>query len=199
MPRSWWRHQKEIFSAYWPYVRSPVNSSHKGQWRGALMLSLICAWTNGWVNNRDAGDLRRHRAHYYVTVKYIHCRKWRSCFIGPRQHEGSVVVSHSLSYPPVHWNCRQCSRSGGHDVQKEPTVRHLLVYHHPEPIGYPVPVQHNSLGHYLSLYLRNTWYQRICVLYSRLFHLLFLLWILCMGASFDVHWEIYFCCVSSQG
>ena len=48
--------------------RSPVNSSHKGQWRGALMFSLICAWINGWVNNREAGDLRRHRAHYDVIV-----------------------------------------------------------------------------------------------------------------------------------
>ena len=53
-------------SRYWPFVRgirrSPVNSPHKGQWRGALMFSLTCAWTNGWTNNRDAGDLRRHRA-----------------------------------------------------------------------------------------------------------------------------------------
>ena len=40
----------------------------KGQWRGDLMFSLICAWTNGWVNNGNAGDLRRHRAHYDVTV-----------------------------------------------------------------------------------------------------------------------------------
>ena len=32
------------------------------------MFSLICAWTNGGVNNRYAGDLRRHRAHYDVTV-----------------------------------------------------------------------------------------------------------------------------------
>ena len=46
----------------------PVNSPHKGLWPGALMLSLICAWTNGWVNNRDVGDLRRHHAHYDVTV-----------------------------------------------------------------------------------------------------------------------------------
>ena len=34
--------------------RSPVNSPHKGQWRGALMFSLICAWTNSWANNEDA-------------------------------------------------------------------------------------------------------------------------------------------------
>ena len=49
------------FSRYWPFVwgnhRSPVNSHHKNQWRGALEFSLICAWTNGWVNNRNAGDL----------------------------------------------------------------------------------------------------------------------------------------------
>ena len=41
---------------------------HKGQWRGTLTFSLICTWTNGWVNNRDAGDLRRHRAPYDITV-----------------------------------------------------------------------------------------------------------------------------------
>ena len=32
------------------------------------MFSLTCDWTNGWVNNRDAGDLRHHGAHYDVTV-----------------------------------------------------------------------------------------------------------------------------------
>ena len=57
---------------YWTFLRgihrSPVNSPHKGQWRGALMFSLICAWINGWINNGEAGDLRRHRSHYNVTV-----------------------------------------------------------------------------------------------------------------------------------
>ena len=32
------------------------------------MFSLICAWTKDWFNIRDAGDLRRYRAHYDVTV-----------------------------------------------------------------------------------------------------------------------------------
>ena len=63
-----WKH----FPRYWPFVRgihqSPVNSPHKGQWRRALMFSLICAWINGWVNNCEAGDLRHHRAHYDVIV-----------------------------------------------------------------------------------------------------------------------------------
>ena len=60
------------FPRYWPFVRgihrSPVNSPHEGQWRGALMFSFICAWINGWINNRKAGDLRRHRAHYDVIL-----------------------------------------------------------------------------------------------------------------------------------
>ena len=43
---------------------------HTGQWRGALMFSLICVWINGWVNNGEAGDLRRYRAHYYVIVMW---------------------------------------------------------------------------------------------------------------------------------
>ena len=41
---------------------------HKGQWRGALMFSLIYVWIKGWVNNREAGDLRRNRAHCDVMV-----------------------------------------------------------------------------------------------------------------------------------
>ena len=48
--------------------RSLVKSPLKGHWRGALMFSLICAWTNGWVNNQDAGDLRRHRTQHGITV-----------------------------------------------------------------------------------------------------------------------------------
>ena len=69
---TWWRHQMETFSALLALCagNSPVTGEfpHKGQWRGALMFYLICACTNGWVNNLDAGDLRRHRAHYDVTV-----------------------------------------------------------------------------------------------------------------------------------
>ena len=63
-----WKH----FSHYWPFMRgipwSPVNSPHKGEWRGALMFSLICAWIHGWVNNCKAGDLRGHCAHYDINV-----------------------------------------------------------------------------------------------------------------------------------
>ena len=68
-----WKH----FPHNWPFVRGihrpPVNSPHKGQWRGALMFSLICVWINDWVNNREAGDLRCYRAHYDVIVMVTFC------------------------------------------------------------------------------------------------------------------------------
>ena len=74
-----WKHQIKTFSALLALCegnhRSPVDSPHKELWRGALMFSLICAWINGWTNNRDAGDLRRHRAHYDVTVMVIYSHR----------------------------------------------------------------------------------------------------------------------------
>ena len=69
---TWWRHQMDTFSALLAMCAgnspAPVTSPHKGQWRGALMFSLICTRINGWVNNGEAGDLRRHHAHCDVTV-----------------------------------------------------------------------------------------------------------------------------------
>ena len=78
---TWWRHQMETFSALLAPCagNSPVNSPHKGQWRGALIFSLICTRINDWVNNREAGDLRRHRGHYDVSVMFsydLRCREW---------------------------------------------------------------------------------------------------------------------------
>ena len=74
-----WKH----FPRYWPFVReihrSPVNFPHTDWWRRALMFSLICAWINGWVNNSVAGDLRRHRTHYDVTVMISFDRTFLVC------------------------------------------------------------------------------------------------------------------------
>ena len=72
-----WNH----FPHYWPFVRgihrSPVNSPHKGQWRGALTFSLICVWINGWVNNREAGDFRCHHTHYdFIVMPLAQYRDW---------------------------------------------------------------------------------------------------------------------------
>ena len=63
-----WKHSPR----YWPFVRgihrSPVDSPHKGQWRGTLMLSLICAITNGRSNNWNAIAL---------IMTSLQCRPWR--------------------------------------------------------------------------------------------------------------------------
>ena len=41
-----------------------------------LMFFFICARIKGWLSNRDAGDLRRHRAHYDVTVMVLARSQW---------------------------------------------------------------------------------------------------------------------------
>ena len=78
-----WRH----FPRYWPFVRgihrSPVNSPHKGQWRGALMFSLICVWMNGWVNTMvrlviwDAIAPIMTSSQCLKNSSYLNAAKWR--------------------------------------------------------------------------------------------------------------------------
>ena len=69
--------------------RTPENSPHRVQWRGSLMFSLICAWANCWVNNRDAGDLRRRRDDYGVTIHYA--------FIWSSYH----IILSVMAYQPI--------------------------------------------------------------------------------------------------
>ena len=87
-----WNH----FPRNWSFVRgihrSPGNSPHKGQWRGVLMFSLICARINGWVNNGEADDLRRHRAHYDVSVMSV-----RSCSIHLRAISQEMLLTSIIS------------------------------------------------------------------------------------------------------
>ena len=82
-----WKH----FPRYWSFVRgihrSPVNSPHKGQWCGTLMFSLICAWTNGWVRTREAGELRCHRAHCDVIVMF-----WNVVYSSNRNHYTTLLL-----------------------------------------------------------------------------------------------------------
>ena len=87
-----WKH----FPRYWSLVReihrSPVNSLHKGQWRGALMFSLICVRIDGWVNNGEAGDLRHHRSHYDAIV--IDCK-----LVDKEVQIGAICHFHYSSFP----------------------------------------------------------------------------------------------------
>ena len=66
-----WKHFPRNWSFAWGIDQSPVNSPQKGQWRGALIFSLIYAWMNRWANNRKAVDLRSHRAHCDVNLMNI--------------------------------------------------------------------------------------------------------------------------------
>ena len=107
-----WKH----FPRHWPFVRgihrSPVNSPHKGQWRGALMFSLICAWTDGWVNNGYVGDLRRHCAHCDVSVMECLFTPLQMCmtWLGSRS-PGPQPTSPPSSGPSAWRNMRVRSRA----------------------------------------------------------------------------------------
>ena len=119
-----WNH----FLCHWPFVRrihrSPVKSPHKGQWRGALVFSVILAWTNGWINTRYAGDLRHHHVQYDVTVMIQDmCRnlwsvEWCVLYVDPivfaiwdpihylhhiwvQSWTGNVLGKKSLNYPSI--------------------------------------------------------------------------------------------------
>ena len=114
-----WKH----FPRNWPFVRgihrSPVNSPHRGQWRGALMFSLIYVWINDWVNNREAGDLRRYRAHSDVivmTIPWLYYRqftRWNvssliqimACrLVGAKPlSEPMLIRFHSVTLRCFHW------------------------------------------------------------------------------------------------
>ena len=111
----------KLFPRYWPFVRgihrSPVNSPHKGQWRGALMFSLICVWINGWVNNREAGDLRRYLAHYdvtlIITLSCVTMGQWVKCVcfvnfntMGQRQNGCHFATDDILTFVFLYENCR---------------------------------------------------------------------------------------------
>ena len=76
--------------------QTPVNCLHKGQWRGALMFSLICAWMNGWVNKCEAGDLRCHHAHYDVTVMMFHRYHGRYTLVTPLKYQRDSATQREI-------------------------------------------------------------------------------------------------------
>ena len=103
---TWWRHQMETFSALLAICAGNssalVHFPHKGQWRGALMISLISAWINGLVINRVAGDLRRHRAHYDITVM-VYCLMVDNSAIRELEIELKFWIKHCT--PSQQWDC----------------------------------------------------------------------------------------------
>ena len=92
-----WKH----FPRYWPFVRgihrSPMNSLHKGQWRGAFMFSLICAWINLWVNNREAGDWRRYDAIALMMTSSLCSSTYRS-WVQKRRNSSALAMKLRISW-----------------------------------------------------------------------------------------------------
>ena len=132
---AWWRHQMETFSALLAFCEgnhlSPVYSPPKGQWRGALMFSLICAWTNGWANAQVANDLSRLWAHYDVNVMDKACMTlfgirifliisttFTGCHVAAHRsqnipdvvyNEGTLASYYRTGHLPVSTNTRPCT------------------------------------------------------------------------------------------
>ena len=88
----------KYFKRYWPFVRgiyrSPMDSPHKGQWRGVLKFSLICAWTNGsarWWFVKSSRLLWRH-CNAICQVK-LYCR-W--CLISGILPMFTFIIKHQV-------------------------------------------------------------------------------------------------------
>ena len=73
-----WKH----FPRYWPFVP----------------FSLICVWMNGCVNNREAGDLRRYRAHYDVIVMSSPLSRPLTSILLISVDLMSISITHRLMY-----------------------------------------------------------------------------------------------------
>ena len=119
---TWWRHQMETFSALLALCAGN---------------SLICARINGWVNNREAGDLWHHRAHYDVTVMKhrenthpatVRCDRLHRDYIDPVKANSASWEPPSLYYNSIIWQIhdKRCCLTAYHSsaAQELPHLSH---------------------------------------------------------------------------
>ena len=85
--------------------RSPANSPHKGQWRGALVFSEICAWIKrlskqswGWWFEVPSRSLWRHR-NAQTDHKRTLMFRWECCTISMLKSRcgNEAVLNSSIS------------------------------------------------------------------------------------------------------
>ena len=104
----------------------------KGQWCGALMLSLICAWINRWVKNGEAGDLRRYHAHYDVIVMIV---RNSDSFL-----ENNIIFNSSYkSAIPSYHDCCSC-----------PGAKYMMTSSNGNIFGVTGPLWGESTSEFLS-------------------------------------------------
>ena len=97
----------KLVPRYWPFVRgihwSPVNSLHKGQWREALMFSLIYALnerlskqSQGWWFETPSRSLWRCNAVLlHINIDYFSVCLWqRDCCI----REAGLILTGAILY-----------------------------------------------------------------------------------------------------
>ena len=101
---------KKVTTCFWPFVRwIPLTKASDAElWR--FLWSV--PWINGWVNNRDTGNLRRHRGHYGVAVM-----QWLGVVMAQIFHDimAKSVVMSQLIFLWTHWG------SVMHDYVVEPS------------------------------------------------------------------------------
>ena len=95
LANTWWHHQMETFSTLLaPCMgnsQSVVHCPHKGQWRGSLIFSLICAWINSWINTREAGD-------QFSSWHHTNTRKHTCMNYGILFHVSVIDINPCVSY-----------------------------------------------------------------------------------------------------
>ena len=91
LPISWWRHQMDTFSVLLAICVGNLPVTKAGD------TELWCfLWSAPWING-EAGDLRRNRAHYDVTVMILHWHRGHHT-IGPAPMKQSLRISESISH-----------------------------------------------------------------------------------------------------
>ena len=84
---AWWWHQMETFSTLQTLCEGNPPGTDGFPWQRPVtrnsdtFFDVRCVWTNGWVNNRDAGDLKGHRAHFDITVMAYRTNEVQTIFI----------------------------------------------------------------------------------------------------------------------
>ena len=127
-----------------------MNSPHKGQWHGALLFPLICVWINDWVNNREAGNLRRFRAHYDVIIMLDGNRIMR-------EHKIVFFYEYGLHRLVIGYIFFQLWQLGEVTVYgKSNTVTLSSLYHHKLKIWY---FQHRFASFYWIM-IQKTWFYK---------------------------------------
>ena len=87
-------------SIHWAVRHVTTRHDDVTKWKHFPRFYFICSWINGWVNNREAGDLRRHRAHYDVIVIK------RAVLAGKPLHGGPYITFDWISLWMKNSSCR---------------------------------------------------------------------------------------------